>query len=359
MRLIHTMLNLCGLFGLTLLLSLANEVAHAQSTDVIRLESESGASTSIRGTIKRMNKLNVTIESNGNERRVDVNDIRLITFGSEPRDLRSARTNIIEGRDNRAFEELSAIPENDINSDFVRWEIAFQKASAVARMALRGEDKTLAEASTALSELLAAAEFGENFHYYEAVELQGDVLMALGKFDEAERYFEELSRLPWPRMSLKATRLVANSQLRQSKFKDALSNYEKIESNALNNTEAQNQKRLAKIGRASALAGLDRADEGISILEEMIEQNSSEDKELFAQLYNALGSCYLQADKPKYAKHQYLHVHLLYNQNPDAHAEALYQLVSLWSKENNVRNSDECRELLRTRYPNSPWTAKL
>lgn len=331
----------------------------AQSTDVVRLNGGENSTSTIRGTVLRVNKLNVTIDTGGSERRIEANDIRFITYANEPRELRTARTNMIEGRDNRALEELNGIAESDISTDFVRMEVDFMKTSLSVAMALRGEIVTLPEAKTMLSDLLADEKFGESYHYYEAVRLQGDLSLATGDYDDAETQYAILSALPWPKTALVGSLLVAQARLGLGKYPEALTSFEAVEGSDLNDVDDQQAKLMARIGKASALAGLDRANEGITILEDLIKQESSDNKPLFAKLYNALGTCYLKANNPKFAKHNFLHVDLLYYQDADSHAEALYHLIGLWEQENNTRNSNDARDKLRTNYPNSAWTSKL
>ena len=353
----HRALSIVTLIGA---LAAANpEIGFAQSSDVIRLNSAGTASTSIRGTVLRMNKRNVTIESSGSERRVEANEIRFITFANEPRELRQARTNLIEDRDNRALEELESIDLGSVSTDFVRMEIEFLKTSITVAMALRGEVKTLPEAKAMLNNLLANEQFIENYRYYEAVELQGDLAFSTGNYEEAESQFNVLAQLPWPKTALNGSLRVAQSQLGLNKFQEALASFEKVESSQLNDPEAQQSKLMARIGKASALAGIDRAEEGIAILEELIKQQSNDNHALFAKLFNALGNCYLAAGNPKFAKHNFLHVDLIYYQDAEAHAEALYHLVNLWALENKVNFSNAAREKLNNNYPNSVWTSRL
>lgn len=335
------------------------ETASAQSTDVIRLNTGGAASSSLRGTVLRMNKRNVTIDTGGSERRVEANEIRFITFSNEPRELRQARTNLIEDRDNRALEELESIDADSISTDFVRMEVEFLKTSVTVAMALRGEVKTLPEAKEMLSALLANEKFAENYRYYEAIELQGDLSFATGDYADAEAQFSQLAQLPWPQTALNSSLRVAQARLGLDKYQEALTSFQKVESSELNDPDAQQAKLLARIGTASALAGLNRAEEGITILEELIQQQSSENKELFAKLYNALGNCYLVAGNPKFAKHNFLHVDLIYYQDANAHAEALFHLVNLWALENKVNFSNDARDKLNNNYPNSVWTSKL
>ena len=39
----------------------------------------------------------------------------------------------------------------------------------------------------------------KNLHYLEATELMGDLLMAAGRFENAEKQYAELAKTPWPK----------------------------------------------------------------------------------------------------------------------------------------------------------------
>ena len=329
-----------------------------QSSDVVRLTDSAGG-TSIRGSIKRMSKRNVTIESNGSDRRVEANEIRFVTFGGESRELRQARTDLLEGRDNRAYEELTAIDLNTLSSDYLKQEVRFMRASTAVTLALRGEEVTADEARDQLDKLLADPAFSDNFHYYEAVQLRGDMAMAIGDYQEAAQRFEELAELPWPDTSLEAKLRLGQCLNGTEQYTQAISQFDEVERSSLSDDQAREWKLMAQIGKAAALAGTGQPDQGINMLEEIIRRQPSDNVELFAKLYTALGKCYLKAGKPKYAKHQFLHVDLLYNQDADSHAEALFNLVDLWAQEGNAQNSNEARQTLVSRYPNSVWTSKL
>ena len=82
------------------------------------------------------------------------------------------------------------------------------------------------------------------------------------------------------------------------------------------------------------------------------------EKDLFARVYNARGAAFRQADQPKDAVLAYLHTDKLFNQNEDAHAEALYYLSQLWEQLNKSDRAKQDRQLLRTRYGDSVWAKK-
>ena len=77
-----------------------------------------------------------------------------------------------------------------------------------------------------------------------------------------------------------------------------------------------------------------------------------------AQAYNAQGVCYLANSQPKDALIAFLHTSELFYQDPDTHAEALYQLSKLWELVKKSGEANRARGLLRERYGDSVWAQK-
>ena len=54
----------------------------------------------------------------------------------------------------------------------------------------------------------------------------------------------------------------------------------------------------------------------------------------------------------------FLHVDVLYFSVPEAHAEALANLVELWTELPNTERAVRARKILQEQYANSPWAKK-
>jgi tetratricopeptide (TPR) repeat protein len=142
-------------------------------------------------------------------------------------------------------------------------------------------------------------------------------------------------------------------------YAEALAKFDGVLAASQDDARAREQKLLATLGRAVCLAGTGKADEGIALATKIIDENNSQEKPvLFAKAYNALGTCFLKAEKRQDALLAFLHVDLLFNQDPDAHAESLYHLSSLWKDMNKSERVLKARSLLESRYSGSPWANK-
>ena len=118
----------------------------------------------------------------------------------------------------------------------------------------------------------------------------------------------------------------------QKQYDKALAKFDDVLAMEGSEKEAERQKQAAMLGRASALAGADKADEAIKLVEDFIAKNDAENAELFARAYIVLGNCHKAAGKKKEAVMDFLHVDLLYPRFADLHAEALGNLAMLFGE---------------------------
>jgi tetratricopeptide (TPR) repeat protein len=312
-----------------------------------------------RGIVTDMSKTEVTLTAGGTKTTVPANEIQRITFESEPSELSTARTTILGTANYKAaLEDLKKIDLKKIErSDLVRPEVDFYQAICKANVALtEGGDKAAAE--TAL--LKFCTDHKDSFHFYPAAELLGDVAAAAGKYPDAAKYYNAVAAAPWDDMRIRANVALARMLSAQGKFDDALAKYQEVEKDK-STGETTVYKQQAVVGRAVCLAETGKPDEAISLIygaDGVIANNDPKDTKLMARAYNALGIAYEKANKKKDAILAFLHTHLLYFQEPDAHAEALYNLAHLFQDTNNSERSIEVRNILKQRYAGSVWESK-
>ena len=80
-----------------------------------------------------------------------------------------------------------------------------------------------------------------------------------------------------------------------------------------------------------------------------------------ATAYNTLGAAYKKAGKNKEALMAYLRVDVIeryWRSVPDAHAEALANLVDPWTELRQPDRANKARRALSENYKNSPWAAE-
>jgi tetratricopeptide (TPR) repeat protein len=260
------------------------------------------------------------------------------------------------GRYQSALDSLAELEAGDLKSEATRQDAAYYRAYARAKLALAGEGD-LTAAGVDLKNFIT--QHPQSWHFYEANELFGNLAVAAGKYEAATPYYEELAKAPWPDYQMRAAILAAKAQMHQGEFAEALANFEKVLADVSGTPQADRQKMLAQVGKIKCLAETGQPDEGIKLAEEIIASNSSEDVELFAGTYNALGACHLKAGRTKEALLAYLHTDILFKADAEAHAEALYHLGKLWTQVNKSERAVQARETLKEQYGGSPWASKM
>jgi tetratricopeptide (TPR) repeat protein len=310
---------------------------------------------SVTGKITAVTATHVEVDVRGAVKRFAVPEIERLTYGDEPADLRTGRTRFLEGQYEDAAALLGRIPPESITEPLIRQELEFYRAAALARAALRGAaDKT--QAARNLVDFVSKN--STSFHYFEAVQLIGDLAYVMGRYDVAADYYKQLAQAPWPEYQLKANVLAARALQAQEKFAEAQQLYDQVVNAQVDSASAAREKLFAQLGRAVCLAHQGRSEEARQLVEAIIRDNDPQDVELFARAYNALGVCYLKANQPKDALLAFLHTDLLFASESDAHAEALYYLSQLWTQVGRSDRGVAAQTLLKSRYAGSVWANK-
>jgi tetratricopeptide (TPR) repeat protein len=310
--------------------------------------------TPIRGTISGISPTVVKIDSVGATREIDVREIQKLSFGDEPAEMSTARDQALAGQFENALASLKKVNVAEIQNPAIAQDVGYYQAYCTAKLALTaGGDK-----AAAVAELKGF--IGQNrttFHFYEGVQLLGDLNFAAGKYADAVTFYGLLGQAEWPEFKMRATILQARAQTADGKSAEALAAYDQILASGLSTPEAVEQKLHATVGRAVCLAATGKQDEGIAIIEDLIAKNDPTDAALFGRAYNALGACYEKANKPQDALMAYLHTDVLFFADPESHAEALYRLSKLWAAVNKPDRAVEARNTLQSRYAGSRWAA--
>jgi len=295
------------------------------------------------------------IELGATKKRFAVNEVEMVTFDAEPSELTQARNAVRAGRHQDALTLLDKIAVGSINRDEIVQDVEFYKALAAARLALAGSGSK----ADAGKKLLAFEKAHKtSFHYFETCEVLGDLLAALGKFDQAETYYVKLASAPWPDYKMRAGVLAGRVLLGQKENARALARFEEVLATEATGKEADRQKLAATLGKAAAEVGGGESDEAIKAVEAIIAKADPENVELHARAYNILGNAYRAAGKKKEALLAFLHVDLLYSKFPEQHAEALGNLATLWTEVDKADRAAQARSVLKEKYPDSTWAAK-
>ncbi len=314
-----------------------------------------GTPNVVPGNVTEMSSTVVKIEQGQVPKKFEVNQIDYIEFDEDPKDLKNARTAMKAGKYADALALVKKIKEADVQRAEIKQDVEFYKAILMARLAMGGTG-SLQDAGR----LLLNFERGNanNYHYFEACEALGDLLVADKKYEKAEPYYAKLATAPWPDYRIKAAVLTGRTLESQKLFDKAIAKYQEAEGMEGDSKDAERQKLAATLGIATSLAGSGKTDEAIKMVQDVITKADPENVELHARAYNALGSCYKKAGKTKEALMAYLHVDTLYSSSPEQHAEALANLAVLWKKVDKTERASQASDQLQERYPNSRWAHK-
>ncbi|WP_254512697.1 tetratricopeptide repeat protein [Anatilimnocola floriformis] len=297
----------------------------------------------------------VTLDMAGVARQFPISEVARIVFGDEPQQLSNARNSVIAKNYDAALESLKQIPAGSLVRPQILQDAQFYMALCQGKIAMtEGGDRAKAEAD--LSAFARA--YPNSFHFYEAAELLGDMAMSNGRYDLAVRYFTPLSKAAAEDVQMRANNNMARALVGQKKFAEAITAYDAVLGGTLVTQEAQNQKLLATVGRAGCLGETGKPEDGIKILDEIIAKNDPEDARLFSRTYNALGTCQMKAGRNKEALLAFLHTDVMYSGESEAHAEALYNLVKVWTALNKGERAAQARATLKDRFAGSIWATK-
>jgi tetratricopeptide (TPR) repeat protein len=335
-----------------LLAAIASPAVAQQFTDRIRLVR--GSET---GEITDMTPLEVTINrGTAGNRAIPVNEIKTVTLDGEPPELSQARVNAANGNYEKAMQLLGEVDLQSIRRDVIKQEVEFYQAFCAGKLALGGSGE-ITDAGRQLNSFVRS--YPKNFHYLAAAELMGDLLVASGRYEPARQQYAELAKTPWADYKMRAAVAIGRTLQAQDKHNEAIREFDAALAMSAEGADAENQKLSATLAKAVSQAELGGLDEAVASIERVIQDADPEQKELHARAYNALGICYEKAGKTKDALLAFLHVDVLYNTVPEAHAEALAHLVPLWQAIGQDERARESRELLQERYAPSREAERL
>jgi tetratricopeptide (TPR) repeat protein len=343
---------------------LAVLLAAAAARGVDSIKTANG--TSVSGKIAQLSWDKVIIEQGlGNNKltkEIPTNQIATIFFdggsASVKKALNGAKTEIAGKREYaEGLKFLAKIDPADIDSDILKQDYDFYAALANGKLALSGVGK-IEDAGKAMFDFVKNNP--DSYHYLEANETLGDLLVGVRSFAKAEEFYGKLAQAPWPDVKMKAGVLIGRAQLAQDKFVEAEKTFQAVLDTEAASPSADAQRTYALLGKASALTGRKKAPEAIEILGGVIEKATpqdadGEDDELLSRAYNALGTAYRQMGDIQEAKFAFLRTDLLYSSVPDTHAEALANLAEIWDQLHRPERAVEARKTLAKLYKHSAW----
>ncbi|MEM8679523.1 MAG: hypothetical protein AAGF97_09245 [Planctomycetota bacterium] len=308
----------------------------------------------LRGTITRTSKQGLEMEAGET---VSTPEIERVMFGDEPAALRQAKEALANGNVEQAARALERVEADEIDRELVQAEWAFVQAACAAQQAIEQRKDHAAAAKQMLNFIKAHK---DTFHFYDAAESLGHLAVAMGRLDSASKYFGQLEKAPWPKTRFRGAVLSAEAlrALGPNQLEAVLERYDRIAEAEVSGPEAQRQRQIAILGRATVRAELGKADDALAEIEAIIANTDAADAALLGRAYNALGAYHRGKQESTDAVLAYLHVDLLFPAEPEVHAEALYYLGQLWPREGKPDRGIDAANRLKTNYAGSIWAQK-
>ena len=328
-------------FGFTLVF-LAS-VADAQMDRVYPL-----TGTPVSGKIAEVKRDGVIVESGQKKQPVPVDQIEKILYEGDPAALTKGREFAIDGQWEQALDELKRIDIDTLKRDLVKVDATFYLNKCEAKLALVGRG----DSGTSIKKLLAfVKENPQSIHFYGAAKLLGDLAVATGNFDNAAKFYGAIAQAPAADMKIEAAYLTGLAKLRQGKTPEAQADFDKVIGATVQSNNALRIQTLSKAGLAVAMSQQGKGAEGVKLVDSLVSELNQADSEMASRIYNAQGACFEATGDNLGAALAYLHTHLMFSGQADAHAEALSKLVILWPKLGKPERAAEAREELQQRYP--------
>lgn len=302
----------------------------------------------VSGTVVATNKNGVQLKKGDSTQNFASGDVLKIMFQGEPAPLTKAREFALDGQYSQAAAELKDINPASIDRDLIKAEFAFFRVYCQSKLALSGKgDKNAAAAAT----IQFVRQFGDSWHIYESAKLLGDLALALNNHSSALKYYSQLNNAPTGDTKIEAKYLTGLVYLNQGDSAKATEEFGRVISLKPQTPTAVRLQTLCKAGQAVAIARDGKGDEGLQLVNKLIADLNPTDTEMAARIYNAQGASYEAAGDNEGAILAYLHTHLMFAMQPDAHAEALKRLAELWPLVGKPERAAEARQELQQRYP--------
>ena len=312
----------------------------------------------LRGDLTAMTVASLTIKlQNGQTQEVPVSDVFSVKFDMEPPTLSQALAAERSGSLDFALQKYKEI-QLEYNGEDKRLvtDLKFLIARAQVKLALANPAE-VATATKAISTF--RTENPNNFRFLEASLLEADLLAQdPAQADAAKAILTKVQESPVKGYTLQAGVQLGMLLLKSKDNAGALAAFDKVVTDSQNDPNSVSALYDGMLGKALCLKADSKADEAITILDEVISKASESETRTLARAWILKGDSFREKSLPKDALMAYLHVDILYASEPSEHAEALYHLAALWGPAGHQNRADDAKAMLTSKYPNSPWAKR-
>ena len=306
------------------------------------------AGDNVSGEITATSKDGVTLKKGAGSQKFAAGDIEKIQYQGDPPGLVKGREFAIDGEYEQALGELKNVVADSITRDVVKADYGFYVVLCQAKLALAGKGDKKAAVTTTIN---FAKQNINSWHFYDTMRLLGDLALALNDHVNALKYYKMLEAAPTADVKIQSVYLIGLVNLKKGDLPEATAEFDKVIKLQPQTSEAARIQTLSKAGKAVAVAQGGNGKNGLEMVKQLIADLNPTDTEMAARIYNAQGASYEAAGDKEGAIMAYLHTHLMFASQADAHAEALTKLAELWPLVGKPERAAEARQELQQRYP--------
>lgn len=321
--------------------------------DKINRKSDSKAAN---GDVVTANKDQVTIKDGlGKQTTIESNDVVSIEWAAGPSSLPLGAGAEKGGKFDVAMENYSAALKDSkaTSKPNILGDVEFAIARILAKQGLAGDSAKLDEAAKKLEAFLKAR--AEHYRFYEAANMLGDVLTAKKDFEGAATAYGRLSAAKWPDYKMAAKLAAGRVAIAKQDLDGAFKIYEEVAGMKGDSPAETARRNQAIVGKANVLVTQKKYDEGLKVVSEALEALNAEEAEGMAEAYVLQGDCLQAQNKAKEAILAYLHVPVLFENQREMNARALFNLAQLFAKTDQPERAQAATAQLKDEYGDTTW----
>lgn len=323
-----------------------------------KLNRKSDTSKPLNGDVTAATKDQVTIKDGvGKTTTVEANDVVSIEWAAGPSTFPLGLGAEKGGKFDAAMENYTTALKDSKAKGNILGDIEFAIARTLAKQGLGGDSAKLDEAAKKLEAFLKAR--AEHYRYYEGANLLGDVLTAKKDYEGAATAYGRLSAAKWPDYKMAAKLAAGRVAVAKNDLATALATYEEV-AGMKGDTPAEVARRnQAIVGKASVMVAQKKFDEALKVVGEALEALNADEPEGMAEAYVLQGDCLQAQNKLKEAILAYLHVPVLFENQREMNARALFNLAQLFAKTDQPERAQAATSQLKDEYGDTTWAKQV
>lgn len=312
----------------------------------------------LNGDVTAATKDQVTIKDGiGKITTVETNDVVSVEWANGPSTFPLGLGAEKGGKFDAAMENYTTALKDTKAKGNILADIEFSVARTLAKQGMGGDRAKLDEGAKKLDAFLKAR--ADHYRYYEAAILLGDVLTSKEDYEGANKAYERLAAAKWPDYKMAAKLAAGRVAVVKKDFAGALSIYEEVSNSKADSPAEIARKNQAVVGKASVLVAQQKHEDALKVVNAALETLNPDEPEAMAEAYVLQGDCLQAQSKVKEAILAYLHVPVLFENQRDMHARALFNLAQLWAKVDQPDRAEAAAKELKESYADTSWAKQL